>query len=99
MNKRAKLSLASSRDIPKKQAPGFEGVGAAPESARVQAGPTAQLPPRQAAVETAAKNRASAANSAKAKAVPAPRPRQLLKVVVVLVATALSLYLLKRRFF
>ena len=96
VKRRAKLSLASSQNITKKQAPGFESMEKTIESSRAQESP----PPRPVTADTAAKSGSAAAKStAVAGASSTPRPRQVLKVVVVLVATALSLYLLKRRFF
>ena len=101
MNRRAKLSLASSQDSPKKQAPpGFESIETPSETASAQADPSPQPPPRPPGWETDAKRKAGVTAGTGSSTPPLVfRPRQLLKVAVVLVATALSLYLLKRRFF
>ena len=102
MNRRAKLTLAASRDIPKKQAPaGFEGLGASPEASRGRPTPAPRPAPRPVATDNPVKNesRATAHTKAATASSTSFRPGKLIKVVVVVVATALTLYLLKRRFF
>ena len=104
MNRRAKLTLASSRDITKKQAPGFEGMASATASVQAQSKAPPPPPLRSVVVEAEAPQKKAEASGAGEEVMAAPsapwtRGAQLVKIVVVVVATALSLYLLKRRFF
>jgi len=104
VNRRAKLSLVPSRDITKKQAPGFEGMASATESVQAQSKAPPRPPLRPAVVEADVPPNRAESSGAKEKvasmpSVPWTSGRQLVKIVVVVVATALSLYLLKRRFF
>ncbi len=102
MSRRAKLTLAFSRDAPKKQASGFEWT--APPSDPMQAQSRSSHAPGAKTDQAQAPEQRAQAVHKRGKAVaPPPIPwstgRKLLKVAVVVVATALSLYLLKRRFF
>ena len=92
MNRRAKLTLSSGKDVDKKPAPDFDDAMSDSSVASPKA--TDEQPGISAAQSSGLKEDEAVLE------MPAWRDRkQVVKVVLIVAATALSLYLLKRRFF